>query len=243
MGKKCCDSVSTSSSSSACVNTEKDCCKCVEVVNCCTPQYQRLDKLRNQWSLINAADSSDDIYDEYIYDRAGNQIDYSGWSGKIYSDETFDSSDLSGNLMVAFAFVVSHRYINIERCKSDQVWGWYVNVKNGDLVFMQETERVSNDTSRHEIYNKPCNQLTVDEKRAKSVMDRFFNLSTNVINECRYPRTEGDMVETTDSCGQKWLVAVNFVDTLGGLEDNNNSNNGITTLAQSGKYVIVACKL
>jgi len=244
MGKKCCESVSTSSScsSSACVQTEVDCCKkCTDVVNCCTPQYQRLDKLRNQWSSLNMNARDWQTY-PYAVDRNGNSVS----STSLFGSGLIDVGDASGNLNVALAFVIVHRYLNIETCKSDQVWGWYVNLNSGDLRFMQETENVDTTVSRHEIYTKSVSNLTVAEKRARCVLDRFFKLSQNVVECHRYPRTEGDIVEVSDSCGQKWLVAVNLANDNqdhGSGGDIDAGGDSVVVRAQTGRYVLVACKL
>lgn len=245
MGKKCCESVSTSSTScsSVCDNAENS-NKCTEVSNCCTPQYQRLQKIVNQWSLTNTAEDWDDIYEEDVYDRQGNRYDYEDWTCAMYSDSEVDDDDLSGNLMVSWAFVTSHRYCKFEKNKKDQVWGWYVNGKNGDLVFMQETEGVSTCMGRQRIYSKPCSELTLTEKKAKSVFDRFYNMSVNVINHNKYPSTEGNILEVSDSCGQKWLVAMNFADGLQGhYEEGGCNKTGVLGLGEQGRYVFVACKL
>lgn len=264
MGKKCCSNDSE---------------KCSDVVNCNTSQYQRLDKLRNHWSLVNTASDHDDIFENEFYNRNGNRYDYSGFNVQLWtpylimrvdpdtSENVLDyvintplEHDLCGNLMVALTFVIAHKNTKFEGCKN-QVYGWYVNFKNNDLIFIDQTEGVDISLNRLTLYNKSIANLTIDEKKSKCVFDRFFNMSQNIISCNDIPSTEGDIVEVTDSCGQKWLVAYNFADGLkgfrqqgNGIDNENDDNedvsngrsiqtNGVLGMAENGRYVFVACKL
>lgn len=160
------------------------------------------------------------------------------------------------NAITAFNFIWSHRNLLIEKCGKNQVWGWVVDFSDGDLELLQDMDGVSWETSktRQEIYDTACNDLTIADKKAKSVLDRLYSMSQEVVRCNKYPDTEGNVVEVTDRCGQKWLVAVNLARPssntgYGSDADSDsdgeeaNENSTVFSRAETGKYVMVACKL
>ncbi len=160
------------------------------------------------------------------------------------------------NAITAFNFIWSHRNLLIEKCGKNQVWGWVVDFSDGDLELLQDMDGVSYTESktRQEIYDTSCNSLTLADKKAKSVLDRLYSMSQEVVRCNKYPDTEGNVVEVTDRCGQKWLVAVNLARPssntgYGSDADSDsdgeeaNENSTVFSRAETGKYVMVACKL
>lgn len=167
------------------------------------------------------------------------------------------------NAITAFNFIWSHRNLLIEKCGKNQLWGWVVDFSNGDLKILQDTDGIlwQSSKTRAEIYDTSCNSLSLFDKKTKSVLDRLFEMSENVVRCNKYPDTEGNLVEVSDKCGQKWMVAVNLTkpasNTVYEEEPDNehntvchadedeepNENSGIFSRVENGRYVFVACKL
>jgi len=172
-----------------CPAKEEDCCKCPERMDCCTPQFQRLDRLSTSW-MLNAMGA--DVTSGNARNRVGVQ-----------------QSNGSTNLDIARDFVWAARALDIENCKEEQVWGWRVNLSNGDLQLLQTTDGVSDSESRADLLGETCESLTLSQRKAKQVLDRLYHMSEKALTCNKYPRTEGVMVVATDKCNQKWLLLVN----------------------------------
>jgi hypothetical protein len=239
-------------SSTLCATECKKSCDDIvyEKVNYNSIQYQRLNNLRNIWSE-QVMDESDVESDDDVRTRNGSKM--------LWANLPDISGTKSGdNLQTAWVFVQTHRYINIEKCYSDQLWGWWVDINSGELVFMQKTENVlfpyrnivdiDTSSTRLNILNKACNELTLYDKKSLKVFNKYYELSERIIQCNRYPKTEGNIVEITDSCGQRWMIVYNFIhdsndnnDTDSDIDDD--SDYSIINRGNIGKYVFVGCKL
>jgi len=217
-----------------------------EKVNYNTIQYQRLNNLRNIWTE-QAMDESDVEDDDDVRTRDGSK--------KEWVNLPDIAGSISGDyLQTAWVFVQTHRYINIEKCYPDQLWGWWMNNKTGELIFMQKTENVlfphnniDISSTRLNILNKSCNELSVNDKKSLKVFNKYYELSERILECNKYPKTEGNIVEITDSCGQRWMIVYNFIHDS---NDNNSNGNGnddaeysIINRNNISKYVFVGCKL
>jgi len=205
------DNCSCSNSSNTCPAKEVDCCRCPEKMDCCTPQFQRLDRLSTTW-LFYAMGS-------HVNDDSLNRLG---------EEENNDDDDGFSNL--ARDFVWASRALNIENCKEEQVWGWTVNLSTGNLVLMQDTDGVSSDKTRSDILGENSSTISIADKKAKQVLNRFYHMSEKALVCNKYPKTEGVMVVVTDSCNQKWLLLVNRA-------------TGRDSIMTGNEYVIVGAKL
>lgn len=212
----CSSSVSSSSSSCStnCPSEEESCCKCPPQLECCTPQYLRLSRLSSA----------------YLLAMMGADFDVSSVRRDGIEGE---GSSVGSHVVVARRFLDAARYLNMEHCKEDQVWGWTVNLNTGDLSFLQDMEHVSTEDSRSELLGTAVESLTLNQRKALKVMNNFYKMTEHAAKCLNYPRTEGVMVQATDKCGQKWLLLVNRQSG----RDNGNILNGV------GELVVVGAKL
>jgi hypothetical protein len=210
-----------------------DCCIPDCNPDCCTAAFQRLDKLRQVWQLTqynldvpvtvaNPAVST-------VYNRAGNLI----------STASPINSTSWGNLeLAAYAFVNEVRYLNYEECgKLDQVTGWSVDLQTGDLYFYQNLPDLGLLTtdSRAVLLNTAPTSLTPYDRRKLQEIEPFWKLSLKAVERVREnPKTEGNICEIKDKCGNRFLVAINRVD---------GQASGVGVCDYNSQYSIVVVKL
>lgn len=203
---------------------KKDACKvdcCLPDCNpdCCTAAFQRLDKLRNAWLDVQMGSTPA----SFVYNRAAQEVDVSGYSGALEKE--------------AAGFVNTVRYLNYEECgKVDQVTGWSVDVQTGDLYFYQNLPELglSTSDSRATLLNTAPTDLTPLDRRKISEMEPFWKLSLKAVERVREnPKSEGNICEIKDKCGNKFLVAINRVD--------NQATQSICEY--NSKYSVVVVKL
>lgn len=230
-------------------SSSSDCCVSDQVLDCCTSQYQRLNRLLTLQSVpnsftLNYNDSTAAVTSGAFY-RSGVVIPTPtvGGTGAYVSGTAVPfvgtGSGASGangtqNAYNAYYWVNTVRYLPFEpSCKNDQVWGWYVNTATGQLQLFQETDGVNTNVVRGDLIIVNYETMTPQSKKQLKLLNKLFKLSLKAVKEVKaMPKTEGSVVQVTDKCGQKWLLAVNFAQTF----DNN-------VLANDQAYVVVACKL
>jgi hypothetical protein len=208
--------------------SKKDACNvecCVQDCNpdCCTAAFQRLDKLRTTWLIDGQYDQNTQ---SFVYNRAGQYVNVDG------------SGSYTGNLeTIASGFVNTVRYLNYEECgKLDQVTGWSVNVSDGDLYFYQNLPELGLTTtdSRATLLNTVPTSLSPYDKRKLAEMEPFWKLSLKAIERVREnPKTEGNICEIKDKCGNRFLIAIN--------RTQSQSQQSISVY--NAEYSIVAVKL
>jgi hypothetical protein len=220
--KKCCDAS----------NKEKpcnpDCCVPDCNPDCCTAAFQRLDKLRTEWLFVQNS-----LVDPptQVFNRAGNAIaipavcDPSG---------TYNNSALTNT---AAGFVNTVRYLNFEECgKQDQVVGWFVDLSNENIVLLQDLLDIglTSCDSRADLLNTIVTQLSPTDKRKLNEFEFFWKLSVKAVARVSgNPKTEGNICEIKDKCGNRYLVAINRADKQ---ED-------VSVCDYNAKFVIVAIRL
>jgi hypothetical protein len=187
--------------------SKKDTCNvecCITDCNpdCCTAAFQRLDKLRMDWLLVQQGSIEPP---SSVYTRGSEEVNVDG-SGLFVPLEN-----------MASAFVNTVRYLNFEECgKLDQVTGWSVNVQTGNLYFYQNLYDLGLTTSvsRSELLAIAPDALTSTQRRQLTEMEPFWKLSLKAVERVREnPKTEGNICEIKDKCGNKFLVAINRTDT------------------------------
>jgi hypothetical protein len=166
------------------------------------------------------------------------------------SNNVVVNADPSGNIVgqltqTAMGFVNTVRYLNFEECgKLDQVVGWYVDVQSGNLWFYQDLPELglvgaagdvpTNGDQRAVFLNTPVDATTPQDRRKLAEMEPFWKLSLRAIERVREnPKTEGNICEVKDKCGNRFLVAINR-----GLSQNQAS-----VCDYNSTYSIVAVKL
>jgi hypothetical protein len=230
--------------------SKKDSCNvecCISDCNpdCCTPAFQRLDKLRTVWLLEQynlpapfSFDGSGNPVDVDTYNRAGQLITDASPIVEVVPQQDGYTLTWGSLELAAYAFVNEVRYLNFEECgKLDQVVGWSVDVQTGNLYFYQNLPELGLTTSdsRSAVLNTIPTSLTPYDKRKLAEMEPFWKLSLKAIERVREnPKTEGNICEIKDKCGNRFLVAINRADG----QDSGNS-----ICEYNSQYSIVAVKL
>lgn len=195
--------------------------------DCCTLAFQRLDKLRQVWQLTQYGTVLP--VPPEVYTRGGQLVVVPTTLGDI----------TLGNLeRAAYAFVNEVRYLSHEECgKLDQVIGWSVDMLSGNLYFYQDLPELGLSISdqRVVLLNKTLDQQTHYDKKKLQEMEPFWKLSMKAVERINEnPKTEGNICEIKDRCGNKFLVAINRV--VGQAD-------GVSVCAYNSRYSIVVVKL
>jgi hypothetical protein len=250
----------------SCCPPKKDDCNvncCVPDCNpdCCTPAFQRLDKLRVNWQEVQLA-VNDDLATSGIptsvFTRGGSQVEV-----PVQTAETPNGEGvyLGNNELAAFAFVNQVRYLNYEECgKADQVLGWSVDLQTGELYFYQNlpdlgltglaypgSGTTTTGDDRAFLLNTPPSSLTPYDRRKLQEMEPFWKLSLKAVERVREnPKTEGNICEIKDKCGNRFLVAINRAVGQNGYPTGNaytGADQGASVCDYNSRYSIVAVKL
>lgn len=214
---------------------DTNCCVPECELDCCTLPYQRLEKLRTAWSMIAATGGSTSnilpdtvvgtnggtivgvnqrngtgvlIPDSTVYGTGPNIVSFAtGSSGSITVE------DCEENAFYGYLFVQTHRYLNFEACgKKDQVVGWYINTSTGQLELFQSLPdlNLTPSVTRYALDSQPVIQLSTIQKQQLFALNVLYKASLKAVNAVQAnPKTEGNIVQVTDKCGQKWLMAIN----------------------------------
>lgn len=196
--KKCCPKKETPCNVECCI---ADCNP-----DCCTAAFQRLDKLRNQWLDVQMGEET--VLPTSVSNRAAQTVSLS---------TTYEPlEDMSA------AFVNTVRYLNFEECgKLDQVTGWSVDIQTGDLYFYQDLPELGLTTgssgstnSRAALLATTAQDMTPVVRRQLAAMEPFWKLSLKAVERVsENPKTEGNICEIKDKCGNKFLVAINRINS------------------------------
>jgi hypothetical protein len=230
---------------------EVECCIPDCNPDCCTAAFQRLDKLRNYWLLAQygLATSGTALaltIPATVYNRAGSSVTVPVYDTLTPGQQGEGGNTWGTNERQAFAFVNTVRYLNYEECgKLDQVNGWSVDLQTGDLYFYQNLPDLglSTDDSRAYLLNTTPTNLTPYDKRKLQEIEPFWKLSLKAVERVREnPKTEGNICEIKDKCGNRFLVAVNRADgqitQTGAITFSGNS-----VCDYNSQYSIVVVKL
>ena len=210
--------------------SKKDDCNvecCIPDCNpdCCTAAFQRLDKLRTEWLLVQNSLVS---LPAVVYNRSGNSVPVVDASGNEF--QPLEAT--------AFGFVNTVRYLNYEECgKLDQVLGWSVDVQTGNLYLYQNLPDLglSTSDSRSALLNTAPTALSPYDQRKLAELEPFWKLSLKAIERVREnPKTEGNICEIKDKCGNRFLVAINRL---------NSQPNGQSICDYNSQYSLVVVKL
>lgn len=212
--KKCCPKKETPCNVECCIT---DCNP-----DCCTAAFQRLDKLRMDWLLVQQGSV---VPPSSVYTRGSESVNVDG-SGSFAPLEN-----------MASAFVNTVRYLNFEECgKLDQVTGWSIDIQTGDLYFYQNLYDLGLTTnlSRATLLGLDPNTLTSTQRKQLSAMEPFWKLSLKAVERVREnPKTEGNICEIKDKCGNKFLVAIN----------RTNTQENVSICDYNSQFSIVVVKL
>ena len=216
-------------------------------VDCCSAAYQRLDKLRSAWSLIAATGGSISPILPVLIDTSGNVFGVVSRNGNgvltpdidVYGGQTdtnnivYYASGNSGaltvedgeeNALYGYLFVNAERYLNFEACgKKDQVLGWYVNTQSGQLQLFQNLPDLNllTTTTRYALDTVAVATLSSVQKQQLYALNVLYKASLKAIAAAQgNPKTEGNIVQVTDKCGQKWLIAINRAGSADVCETN-----------------------
>jgi len=136
--------------------------------------------------------------------------------------------------LFSYYFVNKFQYITNEPgCKSDQVYGWYVDISNGNLQLYSQYESVPTNISLNCLQATANINITSTEKKQLKTLNSLYKLSKTAIKKVNgVPSEEGNIVQVCDCHGNQWLVYINLA---------NNFN--VNVLCSNTQFTIVACKL
>ncbi len=205
--EKCCPSV-----------CETECCLPDCHPDCCTPAFLRLDKLRTLTAL--------EAITNQVYggnNRAGVPISQPNLG--LYTGANGVDLTAVDNAELAYYFVNAERYQSFEACgKEDQVVGWYVDTSDGNLELYQALPELNLTltTYRATLDAIPTATLTTIQKQQLYQLNNLYKLSVQAIERVgANPKTEGNICEYTDKCGQKWLLLINRAQSGTSVAANN----------------------
>ena len=230
--KKCATSKSNKKDSCA-----VDCCIPDCNPDCCTQSFQRLDKLRTLWLLVQWDQNN---LSKYTHNRNGQLIlsPYCDVSGNNCGQQQSPGGCCVWGILesAAYLFVNEVSYSDYEVCgKLDQVFGWSVNITTGNLYCYIDIPELglNTDISRYVLINSSVTNFTIAEKNQLKSIDQLWKLSILAVERVKQnPKTEGNICEITDKCGNRYLIVINRAYAQG--EPSSYSND---------KFSIVAIKL
>ena len=139
------------------------------------------------------------------------------------------------NAYLAYLYVNTLRYLTFEACgKMDQVQGWYIDTTTGQLQLFQQLIELNLNPSinRGDLIDQTSDDLNSTERAQLHNLNALYKLSIKAIEKVSgNPKTEGNIVEVCDKCGNRWLVAV------------NRATNSDSVCNYTGQYVIVSILL
>ena len=232
---------------------KKDCCPVEGDVDCCSPAYLRLEKLRTTWSQVVSGSDSLPVNDDgsgNVTTSAGDNVTTSSGEDiplpyqSIFQDtdengiglvgeSTSSSEDVTVEQDLAYAaylFVNTLRYSVSQECgKKDQVYGWLVDTATENLeVFHDLIDfNLTPSVNRLTLLEIPEDTLSRIQKKQLVGLSVLYKLSLKAIAQNVVPRREGNIVSVTDKTGQSWTIAI------------NKASSTITTKPNT-QYVIVA---
>lgn len=244
MGKKNCCVEKKQCSQKPC-DTKCDKVECTP--DCCSISYQRLDKLRTGWSILNAGGSvlplvADGLNIDGINTRNGDPIAVPTAAIFQASAQGVALATVAGavitpvlnNAYYSYNFVNTHRYLPFENCnKLDQVFGFYINSQTGQVEIYQAFPDINLpvNVNRAELLALPAADLSIAQKCQLKELNFLYKLGLKAIEELpSAPKTEGNIVEVHYKC-KKFLIAINRADGTQSVVNNN------------GAYTIVATEI
>ena len=159
------------------------------------------------------------------------------------------SSNTNTNVEVAYLsyyFVNQFAYGPYEPgCKSNQVWGWFVDLSQGQLQLYSIFNNVSTNVTRRCLINQPI--LTHTQKSQLKTLNILYKMTKCAVKQINgIPAEEGNILEINDCKGNNWLLYINTAGPVGVTYDTDSEqpdNNVQTALSSNTQFTVVACKL
>jgi hypothetical protein len=213
---------------------KEKCCVSDCEVDCCSAAFLRLDKLREGWALV--ASTGNTILPDNtnnVYNRAGDVVSNPDFA--LYTGVNGIPLVELNNAYYGYLFVNTLRYVNFEAYgKLDQVLGWVVDTSTGNLELFQalpDLNLVITDY-RATLDAIPSSTITSVQKHKLRNLNVLYKVSLEAIERvAANPKTEGNVCEFTDKCGQRWLLAI------------NRANGNESVADQATQFVVVAVPL
>ena len=96
--------------------------------------------------------------------------------------------------------------------KGDEHLGWYVDTTTGNLELFQDLPELNLYQTDNRLYydSISSSNITSVEKQKLYQLNILYKLTLKAIERVGgNPKTEGNICEFTDKCGQKWLLVIN----------------------------------
>ena len=192
-----------------------DCCIDENVLDCCSPAYSRLEKLRTTWSQIIAGDFALPLQVQtgetnvlLQYANGATIVDASGvgvqapstpiFGGSTYGVGLVTPTDVSTGPIIApirdldyycYLFVNTLRYPAILECgKKDQLYGWLFDTSNENLeVFTSILEfNLVPSVTRASLLNVTECNLTRSQKIQLNGLNLLYKVSLKALAQVQY---------------------------------------------------------
>jgi hypothetical protein len=148
---------------------------------------------------------------------------------------------------LSYYFVNQFAYSPYEpkTCTSNQVWGWFVDLSQGQLQLYSIYNNVPTNVARRCLINQL--ELTSMQKSQLKTLNILYKMTKCAIKRVDgIPAEEGNILEMTDCKGTNWLIYINTAGPVGAtfIEDSAQPDSSVQiALSCNSQFTIVACKI
>ena len=160
------------------------------------------------------------------------------------TDSDNDTNTFQQISYLSYYFVNQFAYgIYEPGCKSNQIWGWFVDLSQGQLQLYTMFNNVPTNITRRYLINQLT--LTSMQKSQLKILNILYKMTKCAIKKVNgVPSSEGNILEMTDCKGKNWLLYLNTSGPVGGSFDFTAVDNNVqTALSSNTQFTIIACKL
>lgn len=189
----------------------------------------------NRFTNTNA---SNDVVIQGFFEQPSGEVNTSaGYAPLTQNNGRFD------NAVMAYNFVQTMRYSmfrDVVCTSSDQIIGFYINPIGRQLQVFQDLIGPLNAlgltyTDSLQYYESiPTSTMTNTQKQKLVSLNILNTIGIAAIRQVNLnPKTEGNILEFTDKCSQKWMLVINTSD----IPISEGYQAGVNG------YVVVACRI
>jgi len=157
-------------------------------------------------------------------------------------------ADTNTNVEVAYLsyyFVNQFAYGQYEPgCTSNQVWGWFVDLSQGQLQLYSRFKDIPTNVTRRCLINQTA--LTSTQKSQLKILNVLYKMTKCAIKQVSgVPASEGNILEIMDCKGTNWMLYLNTAGPVGASVNGYTlrESNVQKALSCNTQFTVVACKL
>lgn len=207
-----------------------------------TSTFYNLDLMTRDGNTVTVPTSEFFTASDYTGSNIVGFFDIGTTSGVTINAQPIVNSVFYVNAALAYGFIQSMRYAMYRDvvCDSqDQVLGFFINT-NRELQVLQDLSSPLSPfgltyTDTLQYYDsKLSSNMTVQDKNKLAALNTLYDMGLQLIMRVNFnPKTEGDILEVSDRCGQRYIALINTSDrpTTTGYRPGVNG------------FVVVACRV